>query len=63
MAEPPDVFTGGLIRDADAIANLVESEARLLGEELEDLDAAVVGRTLHNPLPDVVLVFVHGGFN
>jgi len=63
VAEPPDVFTGGLIGDADAIANLVESQARLLGEELEDFDAAVVSRALHNPLPDVVLVFVHGGFN
>jgi hypothetical protein len=63
VAEPPDVFTGGLIGDADAIANLVKSEARLLGEELEDLDAAVIGHSLHNPLSDVVLVFVHGGFN
>jgi 20S proteasome alpha/beta subunit len=34
VAEPPDVFTSGLIGDADAIANLVKSEARLLGEEL-----------------------------
>ena len=57
------MFACGLICDPDAIANLVESETRLLGEELEDLDAAVVGHALHNPLSDVVLFFVHGGFN
>ena len=62
-AESVEVFAGGLICNAYAIANLIESEARLLSKELEDLDAAVVGHSLHNPLSDVVLVFVHGGFN
>ena len=62
-AESVEVFACGLICDSDAIANLVKSEARMLGKELEDLDAAVVGHALHNPLSDGVLFFVHGGFN
>ena len=62
-AESVEVFAGGLICSAYAIANLVETEARLLGEELKDLDAAVVGHALHYPLPYVILFFVHGGFN
>ena len=61
--ESVEVFAGGLICNAYAIANLIESEARLLSKELEDLDAAVVGHALHNLLPYVVLFFVHGGFN
>ena len=63
MVESADVFTGGLIGDAKSITNFVKGKVRVLGEELKDLDAAVVSRALHNPLPVVVLVFVHGGFN
>jgi hypothetical protein len=61
--EPVKVLSCGLVCHAYAITNFVESEARVIGEELEDLDAAVVSRAFHNPLPDVVLDFIHEGYN
>ena len=63
MVESADVFTGGLIGDAKSITNFVKGEVRVLGEELEDLDSAMICDTFHNFLSELVLDLVHEGSN
>ena len=63
MVESADVFTGGLIGDAKSITNFVKGEVRVLGEELKDLDSAMIRDTFHNFLSELVLDFVHEGLN
>jgi len=63
VAEPSDVFAGGLIGDAEGITNFVKGKARLLSEELEDLNSPMIRDTLHNFLSEFIVNFIHKGLN
>ena len=63
MVESADVFTGGLIGDAKSITNFVKGKVRVLGEELKDLDSAMIRDTFHNFLSELALDLVHEGLN